>query len=69
MQETKDVTEINGVVEYVNATRFWVRYSFKDESYRIEIPRTDINKHFEIGDSVEMQMFILVERKEDVEEE
>ncbi len=68
MEQSKDATEIKGVIEYINANLIWVKYSFKGESYRIELPRTKTNEHFVKGDKIEMQMFILVEKDNYIEE-
>ena len=61
MENSKDATEIKGVVEYVNDERIWIDYKFKNKRYRIEIPQTEKNKRFERGDTIEMQLFILVD--------
>ncbi len=64
MQNSKNGTEINGVVEYVSDERIWVDYTFKDKRYRIEMPRTEENIHLKKNDELEMQMFILKDLKD-----
>ncbi len=73
MKVTKEASDITARVWHKGGGILWLEYDYlvvkgnKPVTFKIEVPITDKNKHFEIGDEIAIAMY-LGKRKKNIKD-